>query len=86
MLIALDTAWCIAAYHCCTTRWSTAVTGNACCVQVFYVVDKVSSFWWRGGVGYITKDMIKQHMPPPSDNSLILVRAAYLRKSELSCA
>ena len=47
------------------------------CGQVYYVVDKVNSFWWRGGIGYITKDMIKQHLPPPSDDSLILVRAAH---------
>ena len=44
-------------------------------LQVYYVVDKPSGFFWKGGVGYITEDMVRQHLPPPSADSLILVRA-----------
>ena len=43
-------------------------------LQVYYVVDKPSGFFWKGGVGYITEDMVRQHLPPPSNDSLILVR------------
>ncbi|EIE21212.1 cytochrome-b5 reductase like protein [Coccomyxa subellipsoidea C-169] len=41
--------------------------------KVYYVVDKPTSFFWRGGKGYITEDTVKKHLPPPSDVSLILV-------------
>lgn len=40
--------------------------------KVYYVVDKPSSDW-RGGSGYITKDMVLKGMPAPSDDTLILV-------------
>eukprot|EP00250_Pteridium_aquilinum_P033121 c5219_g1_i1 orf=440-1468(-) len=40
--------------------------------KVYYVVDKPSSNW-RGGSGYITKDMVLKGMPAPSDETLILV-------------
>lgn len=40
--------------------------------KVYYVVDKPSSNW-RGGAGYITKDMVLKGMPAPSDDTLILV-------------
>jgi len=38
------------------------------------VVDKSSSWGWRGGVGYVTPQMVKDHLPPPSPDTLILVR------------
>lgn len=38
------------------------------------MVDKSSSWGWRGGVGYVTPQMIKDHLPPPSPDTLILVR------------
>lgn len=43
--------------------------------KVFYVVSKpwLSGWFWWGGVGYITKDMIKQHLPPPDKDNLIMV-------------
>ncbi|KAM3347749.1 hypothetical protein ACQJBY_021580 [Aegilops geniculata] len=40
--------------------------------QVFYTVDKPSSDW-RGGVGYISKDMVLKGLPGPGEDSLILV-------------
>ena len=52
---------------------SSCVSGA---LQVYYVVDKPSGFFWKGGVGYITEDMVRQHLPPPSDDSLILVRGS----------
>ncbi|CAL5228522.1 g11674 [Coccomyxa viridis] len=41
--------------------------------HVYYVVDKPSSWFWRGGKGHIDADMVKQQLPPPSDKNLILV-------------
>ncbi|CAM0879860.1 unnamed protein product [Alopecurus aequalis] len=40
--------------------------------KVFYTVDKPSSDW-RGGVGYISKDMALKGLPGPGEDSLILV-------------
>ena len=45
---------------------------------VYYVVDKAPSkyFWqsaWTGGVGYVTKEMLAEKMPPPSDKSMVFV-------------
>ena len=40
--------------------------------QVFYVVDK-SSEEWKGGKGYLNKDMLVKGLPAPSDDTLILV-------------
>ena len=44
--------------------------------NVFYVVDKapLGGLMWKGGVGYITEEMLKEHMPPPGDDGLVLVR------------
>jgi len=35
-------------------------------LKVYYVVDKASlgGLFWKGGVGYLTKDMLKAHLPP----------------------
>ncbi len=42
--------------------------------SVYYVVDKVPhGTTWNGGVGYITKDMLKAHMPAPSADSMVFV-------------
>ena len=41
-------------------------------IQVFYTVDKPSSDW-RGGAGYISKDMVLKGLPGPGEDSLILV-------------
>ncbi|KAJ7527962.1 hypothetical protein O6H91_16G078500 [Diphasiastrum complanatum] len=41
-------------------------------LKVFYIVDKPTD-GWRGGSGYITKDLIVKGMPAPADDILILV-------------
>eukprot|EP00316_Scyphosphaera_apsteinii_P005097 CAMPEP_0119329352 /NCGR_PEP_ID=MMETSP1333-20130426/75629_1 /TAXON_ID=418940 /ORGANISM="Scyphosphaera apsteinii, Strain RCC1455" /LENGTH=285 /DNA_ID=CAMNT_0007338449 /DNA_START=74 /DNA_END=931 /DNA_ORIENTATION=- len=46
--------------------------------SVFYVVDTPPQrqFWqtaWPGGVGYVTKAMLAEKMPPPSDHSMVMV-------------
>ena len=35
-------------------------------LKVYYVVDKASlgGLFWNGGGGYLTKDMLKAHLPP----------------------
>ena len=38
------------------------------------MVDKPTSWFWKGGKGHITAGVIKQQLPPPSDKNLILVR------------
>ncbi|WVZ72492.1 hypothetical protein U9M48_020942 [Paspalum notatum var. saurae] len=40
--------------------------------KVFYTVDKPSTDW-RGGVGFISKDMVLKGLPGPGEDSLILV-------------
>eukprot|EP00244_Chara_vulgaris_P013567 TRINITY_DN782_c0_g1_i2.p1 TRINITY_DN782_c0_g1~~TRINITY_DN782_c0_g1_i2.p1 ORF type:complete len:356 (+),score=62.11 TRINITY_DN782_c0_g1_i2:60-1127(+) len=41
-------------------------------VKVFYVIDRPVK-GWEGGVGYITEEMLRKAMPPPSDDNLIMV-------------
>ncbi|GLT71830.1 hypothetical protein SLA2020_438230 [Shorea laevis] len=41
-------------------------------LKVFYTVDNPSKNW-RGGTGYISKDMVVKGLPDPSDDTLILV-------------
>lgn len=41
-------------------------------LKVFYTVDKPSSNW-RGGAGYVSKDMVVKGLPSPGDDTLILV-------------
>lgn len=44
--------------------------------QVYYTVDKIGEGKgdsWKGGVGYVTREMALKHIPPPSDDNLILV-------------
>jgi cytochrome-b5 reductase len=43
--------------------------------HVFYVVDKapMGGLGWNGGVGYITDKMVSKNLPPPGDDSLVLV-------------
>eukprot|EP01018_Ginkgo_biloba_P004169 Gb_23345 [translate_table: standard] len=40
--------------------------------KVYYTVDK-PSHGWRGGVGYISMDMVLKGLPHPSEDVLILV-------------
>jgi len=47
-------------------------------LSVYYVVDKAPtrSFLqkpWAGGVGYVTEDMLKTQLPPPSAESMVYV-------------
>jgi len=41
--------------------------------KVYYTIDKKNSKHWKGGVGFITDEMLKTHLPPPSADHLILV-------------
>lgn len=41
--------------------------------SIFYVVDKVGSKDWAGGVGYLTPDLLRAHIPPPGPDTLVLV-------------
>jgi len=41
--------------------------------KVYYVVDKPSSKNWTGGVGFITDEILKSHLPPPSADNQIFV-------------
>ncbi|GLJ44089.1 hypothetical protein SUGI_0919470 [Cryptomeria japonica] len=40
--------------------------------KVYYIVEKPTSHW-RGGVGYISSDMVVKGLPCPSEDTLILV-------------
>ena len=40
--------------------------------RVYYTLDKPPS-GWTGGVGFVSEEMIRKKMPPPSDDHLILV-------------
>ncbi|QDZ21782.1 NADH-cytochrome b5 reductase [Chloropicon primus] len=40
--------------------------------EVFYVLDK-PGFFWKGGKGYITKEMLQQRMPAPSNENMVFV-------------
>ena len=41
--------------------------------SVTFIVDKTTNPAWKGATGYITKELLQKHMPPPSDDSLVLV-------------
>ncbi|KAJ4846950.1 NADH-cytochrome b-5 reductase-like protein [Turnera subulata] len=41
-------------------------------LKIFYTVDNPTSSW-KGGVGYISKDMVVKGLPHPGDDTLILV-------------
>ena len=42
--------------------------------SVFYVVDKVAAGQkWGGGVGYVTPEMLRAHLPPPGKDALVCV-------------
>ena len=42
-------------------------------LHLWYVVDEADSKNFVGSEGYITADVVKQHLPPPLDDNLILV-------------
>ncbi|SCU78364.1 LAFA_0A06260g1_1 [Lachancea sp. 'fantastica'] len=41
--------------------------------KIHYLLDKPTRETWVGGVGYITADVMKQHLPAPGDGVQILV-------------
>ncbi|KAL6070849.1 NADH-cytochrome b5 reductase [Balamuthia mandrillaris] len=41
--------------------------------HIHYTVDSAPRGKWEGSVGYVTKEMIQQHLPGPSDDALIMV-------------
>lgn len=59
-------------WGCSVATWVTAKHDIFAKFQVFYTVDKPSSDW-RGGAGYISKDMVLKGLPGPGEDSLILV-------------
>lgn len=43
---------------------------------MYYTVDKIGEGKgdsWKGGIGYVTREMASEHIPPPSDDNLVLV-------------
>ena len=43
-------------------------------LQVHYMLDKPNRKQdWKGGVGYVTEDVVREHLPPPGDGNWILV-------------
>lgn len=44
-------------------------------LKVYYIVDKPNwaGIFWRGGVGYVTKDVLAKQLPLPSKDSLVMV-------------
>ncbi len=43
---------------------------------MYYTVDKIgegNGDSWKGGIGYVTREMASEHIPPPSDDNLVLV-------------
>lgn len=58
----------------CKDRIDALVKKHGNQFSVYYVVDKAPpGSAWKGGVGYITKDMLKTHMPSPSADSMVFV-------------
>ena len=40
-------------------------------IHIFYTVDHTNNIFWKGGRGFITKQMASNFLPPPSDNTLV---------------
>jgi len=45
-------------------------------LKVFYTVDNPTKTW-KGGAGYISKDMVVKGLPAPSDDTLVLVSFSF---------
>ena len=41
--------------------------------DIYYTLDRPSSESWTGGKGFVTTEMIKANLPPPSSSTLILL-------------
>lgn len=57
----------------CKDRIDALVKQHPKRLKVHYVVDKAPSSSWRGGVGYVTSAMLKEHMPPPGNDVFVFV-------------
>ena len=47
-------------------------------LKVYCIVDKLGSnpmakMFWKGGVGYVTEETLKEKMPPPGESSMVYV-------------
>ena len=43
---------------------------------MYYTIDDIGEGVgkeWKGGVGYVTREIATAHMPPPSDDNLVLI-------------
>lgn len=40
--------------------------------KLYYTVDRATENW-TGGVGFVNSEMIKEHLPAPDENTLILM-------------
>jgi NAD(P)H-flavin reductase len=40
--------------------------------NIFYLIDRLGDEEWTGGVGYVNKEILKQHLPEPDDDTLML--------------
>lgn len=45
--------------------------GCLCRFSVFYVLNAASD-GWLGGVGFVTEDIIKEHLPAPAQDVLVV--------------
>jgi len=41
--------------------------------KVHYIIDKKTTKHWKGDVGYVTEEMLKKYLPPPSNDNSIYV-------------
>ena len=41
--------------------------------KVWYTLDKAEDENWKYSTGFVTKDMIQEHLPPPGDNTQIFM-------------
>jgi len=41
--------------------------------KIHYTIDKAVTKTWKHDVGFVSQDMLKKYLPPPSDDSLIMV-------------
>jgi len=42
-------------------------------VQIWYTLDLKPASGWKYSIGFINEDMIKEHLPPPSDTTVIFM-------------
>jgi NAD(P)H-flavin reductase len=42
-------------------------------LNLYFTVSTVQEVDWNQGVGHITKEMLKNNLPPPSSETIILI-------------